>query len=104
MRATYSPEDNKLRLHPSERLDAEDYQRFKAAGFKWAAKQELFVVPMWTPPRFDLLVEFCGEVEDEDISLVERAEQRADRFEGYSKYKTRPTKRRKRRSLTFTYY
>lgn len=39
---------------------------------------------MWTPQRFDLLLEFCGEVEDEDQSLVERAGQRAARFEGYS--------------------
>ena len=30
--ATYSPEDNKLRLYPDERLDAETYARVKAAG------------------------------------------------------------------------
>lgn len=45
MRATYSPEDNKLRLYPSEWLDAEDYARFKNARFKWAPKQELFGCP-----------------------------------------------------------
>lgn len=84
MRATYSPEDNKLRLYPSERLDAQDYKRFKDAGFKWAPRQELFVAPMWTPHRFDLLIEFCDSVEDEDTSLVQRSEERADRFEGYS--------------------
>lgn len=83
MRGTYSPEDNKLRLYPSHRLDKEDYERFKAAGFSWAPKQGLFVAPMWTPGRFDLLAEFCGDVEDEDTSLTERAEQRADRFEDY---------------------
>lgn len=82
--ATYSPEDNKLRLYASTRLDAETYERVKAAGFKWAPKQGLFVAPMWTPGRADLLVELCGEIGDEDSSLVERAEQRADRYEGFS--------------------
>jgi len=84
MRATYSPEDNKLRLYASERLDKELYGRVKAAGFKWAPRQGLFVAPAWTPDREDLLMELCGEVEDEDTSLVERAEERADRFGGYS--------------------
>ncbi len=84
MYATYSPEDNKLRLKTSSRLDADTYQRVKDAGFKWAPKQDLFVAPMWTPSREDLLIELCGEIGDEDTSLVERAEERAERFGGYS--------------------
>jgi hypothetical protein len=82
--ATYSPEDNKLRLYALTRLPADLYARVKAAGFKWAPKQQLFVAPMWTPERADLLIELCGEIGDEDTSLVERAEERADRFDGYS--------------------
>lgn len=84
MTATYSPDDNKLRLYSSTRLDAETYARVKAAGFRWAPRQELFVAPMWTPEREDLLLELCGEIGDEDTSLVDRAEQRAERFETYS--------------------
>jgi hypothetical protein len=84
MNATYSPEDNKLRLYSVTRLDTETYQRVRAAGFIWAPKQELFVAPMWTPAREDLLIELCGEIGDEDTSLVERAKERAERFEGYS--------------------
>lgn len=82
--ATYSPEDNKLRIYPDARLDKETYDRVKAAGFKWAPKQELFVAPMWTPEREDLASELCGEIGDEDKSLVERSEERAERFEDYS--------------------
>ncbi len=78
--ATYSPEDNKLRLYPGYRLDEDEYARVKAAGFKWAPKQELFVAPAWTPGREDLLIEMCGEIEDEDTSLVERAAAKADRL------------------------
>jgi protein-L-isoaspartate O-methyltransferase len=84
MHATYSPEDNKLRLYSVERLDAETYQRVKKAGFIWAAKQKLFVAPMWTPTREDLVIELCGEIGDEDKSLVDRAEERAERFDEYS--------------------
>lgn len=82
--ATYSPDDNKLRLYTSSRLDAETYARVKAAGFKWAPKQDLFVAPMWTPGREDLLLELAGEIGDEDTSLTERAEERAERFDEYS--------------------
>ncbi|UPT99358.1 DUF3560 domain-containing protein [Bradyrhizobium barranii subsp. apii] len=82
--ATYSPDDNKLRLYPAHRLDADEYARVKAAGFKWAPRQELFVKPSWSPEAEDLLTEMAGEIGDEDTSLVNRAEQRADRFEDYS--------------------
>lgn len=80
--ATYSPEDNKLRLYSSTRLDAETYSRVKAAGFSWAPRQQLFVAPMWTPQRADLLIILCGEIGDEDKSLAERATERAERFVG----------------------
>ena len=79
----YSPEDNKLRLYPFARLDRETFERVKAAGFRWAPKQQLFVAPMWTPEREDLLIELCGDIGDEDTSLVDRAAERAERFEGY---------------------
>jgi hypothetical protein len=81
--ATYSPEENKLRLYAFARLSKEDYSRVKADGFKWAPKQELFVAPMWTPSREDLLLEICGEIDDEDYSPEERAADRAERFGGY---------------------
>lgn len=82
--ATYSPEDNKLRLYASTRLDAGTYAQVKAAGFSWAPRQQLFVAPMWTPQREDLLLKLCGEIGDEDKSLVQRATERAERFENYS--------------------
>jgi len=91
--ATYSPEDNKLRLYPAHRLSAEEYAQMKAAGFSWAPRQELFVAPMWTPNREDLLISFCGEIGDEDKSLVERAEERSERFEEYSEKRADDAKR-----------
>lgn len=79
--ATYSPEDNKIRLYASSRLDAETFARVKAAGFKWAPKQELFVAPKWTPAREDLAVELAGEIEPEEMTLAERAAIKAERLE-----------------------
>jgi hypothetical protein len=79
--ATYSPEDNKLRLYPSERLDQETFQRVKEAGYKWAPRQELFVAPMWTPGREDLAIELAGEIEPEEMTVAERAQAKADRLE-----------------------
>lgn len=81
--ATYSPEDDKLRLYSSTRLDSETYERVKAHGFRWAPAQELFFA-VWSPERADLLESLAGDIEDEDKSLAERAEERAERFEDYS--------------------
>lgn len=85
--ATYDPADDKLRLTASSRLDAELYQRVKKCGFRWAPKQELFFA-VWNPAAEDICIELAGEIEDEDTSLVERAEVRAERFEGYSERRT----------------
>jgi hypothetical protein len=82
-RATYSPEDNKLRLYPARRLPAALYSRVKAAGFRWAPKQELFVCPSWGPRAEDLLLELADEIEDEDYAPEERSADRAERFTGY---------------------
>jgi len=79
--ATYSPEDNKIRLYASTRLDAETYARVKAAGFIWAPKQELFVAPKWTPAREDLAVELAGDIEPEEMTLAERAAIKAERLD-----------------------
>lgn len=81
--ATYSPEDNKLRINPAFRLDSDDYARAKEAGFRWCPKQEHFAAS-WSPQAEDIAKEFAGEVGDEDKGLVERAEERADRFQGYA--------------------
>ncbi len=80
--ATYSPDDNKLRLYAGSRLDSELYQRVKSAGFQWAPKQDLFYAT-WNPVAEDLLLELASEIEDEDKSLTVRAEERSERFEGY---------------------
>lgn len=87
--ATYSPEDNKLRLYASERLDEETYAEVKKVGFRWAPKQELFVCPTWTPQAEDLALKLAGEIGDEDTSLLERAEERSIRFDDYSEKRAR---------------
>ena len=82
--ATYSPDDNKLRISSVSRFDSSTVARLSDAGFRWAPKQLLWVAPMWTPSRADLCEELAGEITDEDTSLVDRAEVRADRFDDYS--------------------
>ena len=78
--ATYSPEDNKIRLYADARLDDETFARIKAAGFKWAPRQELFVAPSWNVPREDLAIELAGEIEPEEMTLAERAQAKSDRL------------------------
>ncbi len=84
MSATYSFEDNKLRLYSLERLAPELYSRVRELGFIYAPKQKLFVAPMWTPAREKILIELCGSIENEDVTAEQRALDRAERFENYS--------------------
>lgn len=79
--ATYSPEDNKLRLYAEERLDTETFARVKEAGFSWAPVQKLFVAPKWTPEREDLCLELAGDIMPEESTMVERAELKAARLD-----------------------
>lgn len=84
--ATYSPEDNKLRVYPAQRLDdelGEEYAAFKTAGYKWAAKQECFVCARWTPAAEDWALRLAGQIDDEDYGATERAADRAERFGDY---------------------
>lgn len=80
---TYSPDDNKLRLYAVYRLPKELYLQAKAAKFNWAPKQDLFYA-YWSPAAEDFLIGLAGEIGDDDKSLVERSEIRADRFDEYS--------------------
>jgi hypothetical protein len=80
--ATYSAEDNKLRLYVSdERFSDETYQVVKEKGFNWAPKQKLFVAPAWTPSREDLCLELAGSIEPDEFTLAERAEWKRDRLD-----------------------
>ena len=79
--ATYSAEDNKLRLYADERLEKELYDRVHKAGFKYAPVQKLFVAPKWTPYREDLCIELAGEITAEESTMIERAEAKADRLD-----------------------
>lgn len=81
--ATYSPDDDKLRIYPAARLAEAEYLAVKAAGYRWAPKQECFFA-VWTPHAEDKARDLAGEIDDEDKSLAERAEERAERFDGYS--------------------
>lgn len=85
--ATYSPDDNKLRIYPAGRLSADEYAAVRAAGYRWAPKVGAFVAPAWTPAREDLAVQMAGQIDDEDSTLAERAEDRAERFSTYEEHR-----------------
>lgn len=86
---TYSIEDNKLRFTPNAKLSDEEYTRAKEAGFVWAPGQKIFICPRWTPKAEDLMLEWCGEVEDEMSTMEERAAARSARFENRAEARAR---------------
>lgn len=81
--ATYSPEDDKIRLYFDGRIPKDEWDRLKAAGFSWTMKQASDMVAHWSVEREDIALDMCGEIGDEDTPRAERAADRAERFEGY---------------------
>lgn len=78
--ATYSPEDDKIRIYLAHRLSAEDYAPIKAAGFQYAPKQGC-VFAVWNPEREALALTLAPEITAEGTALVERAQAKAERLE-----------------------
>jgi hypothetical protein len=85
--ATYSPEDNKLRLYVG-RVPRDEYEKLRADGWTSTPKQNCDFVATWTPTRRDTALEYAGMIEDEDQSPAERAADRAERFSGYRDKRT----------------
>ena len=78
--ATYSVEDDKLRLYASERFDQELWLKLKEMGFKWAPKQNL-IYTHWSPNREDVCMHLAGHITAEQTTLVERAEAKRERLD-----------------------
>lgn len=82
-RGSYCPEDNKLRFYPDWDDPDFDKEHLKAAGYRWASKQECYVCPRWTCTAEDAALDYVLEIEDENYSPTERAADRAERYAGY---------------------
>lgn len=83
-RATYSLEDDKLRLYNvSGRLPDPLYDALVSLGFQRAPAQGWYG-QVWTPTREDVVLELCEEIEDEDVTAEERAANRQARYATYS--------------------
>lgn len=82
-RASYCPEDDKLRLYVG-RVPREEYEALRAEGWTSTPKQDCDFVAVWTPSREDTALLYAdGIIEDEDQSPADRAADRAERFAGY---------------------
>lgn len=86
--ATYSPEDDKLRIYLAYRLPADEYQTVKDHGFRSAPKQGC-VFAVWTPDREDFCLQLAGEIEPEGTTLAERAAAKAERLDDLSQKRAR---------------
>jgi len=82
-RATYDPTDNKIRIYVYGRVPDPMHEAFKKDGFGRAPMQGCYF-QVWTPAREDVALALCDEIEDEDSTLTERAEDRHMRFAGYT--------------------
>ncbi|GEA09154.1 hydrolase [Alteromonas sp. KUL42] len=88
-KATYSPEDNKLRLYiDGDRVGDDAYEKLSEHKFNWAPLQKLFWAA-WSPGREDLLCDLAGEIVAEETTLLERAEAKADRLEALASKRER---------------
>ncbi len=81
--ATYSAEDDKIRIYFSYWLEGDDYKRVKDLGFKYAPKQGCSFA-IWSPNREDFALEMAGEITAEGTTLAERAAAKAERLDTYA--------------------
>lgn len=82
--ATYSPQDDKLRVYFATRQGDDVLEPLRKAGFRWAGAQECWFAH-WTPEREDACFAVgVDDIDDEASTLEERAEARAERFDGYT--------------------
>lgn len=79
--ATYDVEDNKLRIYSGRVSEA--LFSLLSTQFQRAYRQGCFFA-VWTPYREDIALKLCGEIEEEDSTLEDRALERAERYETYS--------------------
>lgn len=86
-RATYCPEDDKLRLYVG-RVPRAEYDFLRAEGWTSTPKQSCDFVAVWTPQRYATAIQYAQIVEDEDMGPEERAADRAERFIGYREKRT----------------
>jgi len=86
-RASYQPEDDKLRLYVG-RVPRHEYEALRAEGWTSTPKQDCDFVAVWTPQREATAIRYAGIIEDEDMSPEERAADRAERFAGYRDRRT----------------
>ena len=85
--ATYSPEDNKLRLYVG-RVPRDEYLLLKAQGWTSTPKQDCDFVATWTVSRRDTCLKYADIIEDEDMGPEDRAADRAERFGEYRDKRT----------------
>lgn len=85
--ATYSPEDNKLRLYVG-RIPRPEYDKLRAGGWTSTPKQDCDFVATWTPGRVLSCLEYADLIEDEDQGVEDRAADRAERFGEYRDKRT----------------
>jgi hypothetical protein len=84
--ATYCPEDNKLRLYLSARVERDSYEYLRSIGYQATPKQDCAFAGVWSPAAEDAafaLIPEDADIGDEDYSPEDRAADRAERFSGY---------------------
>lgn len=81
--ATYSAEDDKIRIYFDAFLDHDLYSRFTSMGFRKAPIQGCHFA-VWSPEREDFAFELAGDILPEEMTMAERAELKAARCEKYA--------------------
>jgi hypothetical protein len=85
-RATFSPEDGKIRLYLSARVERDSYLYLRQCKYVATPKQDCAFVAPWSVAAEDAalaLIPEDADIEDEDYSAADRSADRAERFEEY---------------------
>lgn len=81
--ATYSVEDDKIRIYFNHYLDKDFYDRFIDLGFRKAPIQGCHFA-VWSPSREDFAIELAEEIYADGTTFAERAQAKAERCDTYA--------------------
>lgn len=86
---TFAVDADQLSIYPyGTRLHPDTWAVLKEYNWVWCPKQERFRAK-WSPLAEDLTLLLCGEIHEEELTLEDRALERAERFSDFSSNRRR---------------
>jgi hypothetical protein len=97
VKASYSFDDDKIRIESMGRLDSKVIEDLRLAGFRWAPRQKVWVAA-WNPQRMKIAADLAEQVDEVSGDMAERNASRAEFMLGIAEHAAERAERYKDRT------